>query len=510
VSGRTRRTFAEIESRSNKLANGLLGLGLAKGERVGILLNNCAEYIEIDFALAKAGLARLALNARLSSKEHHYMLIDAEVSTVIYGSNFAETADQLRNEIPEIRHWIRVDYDRGLGSGLGYEDLLSNQSGEKPSLNNDPNDLFSLFYTSGTTGRPKGVMHTHHVMTCVARNLLLDCFDVTHEDRVLLIQPLSHGSGFFTLPAFMRGACSVILEGFDPEEVILTAEQEKISVIKLIPTMLIKLLDETKAKAGDKKLFRSIIYGASPMPVERLKEGLDRFGSVFTQIYGQAEAPATITVLSAEDHMISDSEEDHKRLSSVGRPFLMVKAEVVDPEGRVLPPGKQGELVVESDHVMAGYWRRPKLTADVLKNGRIHTRDIATVDDRGYIYLLGRADEMINSGGFNIAPREVEEVLHSHPSVAETAVIGMPHEKWGQSVHACVVLRPGFETTEAELISFTRSGLGFRHPKNVTFFTSLPRSPYGKVLKSELVDLVTKTHQMHGKEKNKKSRDPSV
>ncbi len=486
VAGGVRRTIAEVDARANRVANGLATLGLRQPQRVALLLKNCAEYMEVDFGLAKAGLVRVALNARLGAGDHRVTLEDADVSALIYGREFEATVRTLAGDFPGIRHWICV----GGGGERDYERWLQSQSDRTPAVTNRPDDLYSLFYTSGTTGKPKGVMHTHRVIARVATNLLLDAFPVAPGDRALLLQPLSHGSGFFMLPAFMRGACSVILDAFDPEEVVRTCARERVTVIKLIPTMLIKLLEATRATARDLGAVRSIIYGASPMPVEKLTEAMERFGPVFVQIYGQAEAPVTITVLPAEEHRPRGSAEEVKRLASVGRPFLTVEARVLDAEGQPVAPGDTGEVVVRSDHVMAGYWRRPDITPDVLRDGAVYTRDMATVDERGYIYLLGRRDEMIISGGFNIAPREVEEVLYAHPAVSEVAVIGVPHPTWGEAVHACVALKPAASASEAELLEFCKAPLGFRRPKGVTFLPELPKNPYGKVLRQELRKLL--------------------
>lgn len=488
VASDVHRTLAEVNARANRLANGLLALGLRRPDRVAVLLRNCAEYMEVDFGLAKAGLVRVSLNARLGLRDHRVMLEDADVSAVIYGEPFGDVAEALRGEFPGTAHWIRLG--RGAGPGIDYEGWLGGQRTNAPLTRNGPDDLYSLFYTSGTTGRPKGVIHTHQIMARVALNLLLDGLPLGRNDRVLLLQPLSHGSGFYMLPAFLRGACSVILDRFDPEEVVHTCRREGVSVIKLIPTMLIRLLDGTRAARAELGDVRSFIYGASPMPVAKLKEAIERFGPVFTQIYGQAEAPVTITVLSAEDHRPGGTESEVRRLGSAGRPFLSVDVQVLGRDGAPVQAGETGEVVVRSDHVMVGYWKRPDLTAEVLKNGALYTRDMATVDEGGYVYLLGRRDEVINSGGFNVAPREVEEVLYGHPAVSEAAVIGMPHGTWGEAIHACVVLKPGTAASESELIEFCKPVLGFRHPKGITFLPALPKNPYGKVLRQELRRLV--------------------
>jgi len=225
VCGPVRRTLREVDARANRVANGLAALGLRRGDRVALLLKNCAEYMELDFGLAKGGFVRVALNARLAAGDHRVTLEDADVRAVVHSGDFADGAEVLRGEFPAIRHWIRV------GGGDGYEHWLAAQQAAAPSVANAPDDLHSLFYTSGTTGKPKGVMHTHRVIARVATNLLLDGFTIDRQDRVLLLQPLSHGSGFFMLPAFMRGACSVILDRFDPAEVVGTCARERIKIL---------------------------------------------------------------------------------------------------------------------------------------------------------------------------------------------------------------------------------------------------------------------------------------
>jgi acyl-CoA synthetase (AMP-forming)/AMP-acid ligase II len=260
------------------------------------------------------------------------------------------------------------------------------------------------------------------------------------------------------------------------------AERHAVETIKLVPTMLLQVLGSGLNAGRELPRLRQIVYGASPMPVQPLEDLLASFGGVFAQLYGQAEAPMCITVLSREDHATGD----RRLLASAGRPYRSVEVRVVDEEGR---DAERGEVVVRGDHLMSGYWEQPGLTAEVLRDGWVHTRDLAEVDERGYVYLLGRTDDMIISGGFNVAPRAVEDVLSRHPAVLESAVIGIPHDTLGEAVTAFVSLRPGRSATEEELVEYTREELGFQKPRQVTILERIPRNAYGKVSKSDLQEL---------------------
>jgi acyl-CoA synthetase (AMP-forming)/AMP-acid ligase II len=314
----------------------------------------------------------------------------------------------------------------------------------------------------------------------VAFGLLLE-FPIRRGQKILLLQPLSHGAGFFMLPYYISGCQCVILPKFDPAATLEIAAEQSIETIKLVPTMLGQLL-QMAPNSRDVPALRRIIYGAAPMPSNWLLEGLQRFGPVFAQLYGQAESPMCITVLPEADHDLDRPE----LLSSAGRPWLSADVRVVGLDGKEVRSGETGEVVVRAATTMSGYWNLPEETAEVFVDGRLHTRDLATVDERGYVYLLGRRDDMINSGGFMIAPRTVEEVLHQHSGILEAAVIGIPDPVWGEAVKAVVVLRPGVKVTAEDVIAFCRDRLGFQRPRYVDIRTALPKNAYGKVLKTML------------------------
>jgi acyl-CoA synthetase (AMP-forming)/AMP-acid ligase II len=343
-------------------------------------------------------------------------------------------------------------------------------------------------YTSGTTGEPKGAMHTHATRLAVTANLLLEMPPAAATDRLLHVAPLTHGSGMFVLPYFVRGACSVILPRFDAEQALATMEEQEITCVKIVPTILRNLLAAPSIGRRRFRALRSLIYGASPMPLEWLLEGHGRFGNVFTQLYGQVEAPMTITVLRREDHERAIATPDSREiLRSAGRPWWTVQVRVVDTDGRDVDHGEVGEVIVRGPHVMRGYWNQPEATAETIRDGWVHTRDLGRFDERRYLYLVDRTSDMIITGGYNVYPREVEDVLMTHSGVAEVAVLGVPDDVWGESVRAFVVTRDGVSVSLEELDQLCRSKLaGFKKPRSYEFIGEIPKNANGKPLRRAL------------------------
>jgi acyl-CoA synthetase (AMP-forming)/AMP-acid ligase II len=303
------------------------------------------------------------------------------------------------------------------------------------------------------------------------------------------MQPLYHGAGSYVAPVWIRGATHVIVSDFDPEIILEAIEKEKVTVLKTIPTLLIRLIGHPDIKKRDLSSLRTIVYGASPMPTGKLKEAISIFGPILIQTYGQSEAPNTITLLKKEDHIIKGTPQEVARLSSAGRPYSEVEVRIVDEKGNDVPPGVEGEVIVRGDVTMGGYWMDPIKTAETFRDGWIYTGDIGRWDELGYLYLVDRKGEMIISGGLNIYPSEVEQVLNEHKAVLEAAVFGVPDESWGESVKAVVVLKPGFKASEQELIEFCRNSLpGYKKPKSVEFRDTLPKSGAGKILRKALKD----------------------
>jgi acyl-CoA synthetase (AMP-forming)/AMP-acid ligase II len=493
------RSFAQLEERSNRLANALLARGLKHGDRVATWLENSIRCVELDFALAKAGLVRVSLNPRLTPREAQYIVQDSDARCLVWGASFDAQIAQVIHDAPELE--LRVRASEGTApsaAGEDFEAFLASGAAQVPAREVDAEDLYCLFYTSGTTGRPKGVMLTHRAMLHVAWNLLMEVGPLAIGEKVLLMQPLSHGAGFFVLPQWMKGGCSVIMRSFDPAEVLRLAAVHEIEVIKLIPTMLQRILRVPGVAQVKLPKLRAMIYGASPMPAEPLKQAIDVFGpEKLVQIYGQSECPVTLSVLHAGEHRL-----DHpypQRLLSAGRPWATVEMRVVDDDFQDVAPGGIGEVVLRGPHMMSGYWKRPEQTREALRDGWLKTNDMGRIDEHGYVYLLGRKDEMIISGGYNIAPREVEDVLYQHAGVQEAAVVGESDTEWGQAVVAYVVLRETHAGQGRELLAFSREQLGFKKPQRIYTLPELPKNAAGKIQKSALKPALA-IECLHGKE----------
>jgi len=488
----TRRTFGDLNKRVNCLANGLLSLGIKKGDRVGMLLKNCIEFIEIDFALSKSGIVRVPLNARLTGADHEYMLNDSGANTLIFGEGFTDVVKTIAPSLKKVEKWIYVSegLEKEHSYQLDYEQLIKGSPSGEPTGEITEEDLHTLFYTSGTTGKPKGAMLTQKSWANVAINLVLDYGPMTENDVILNTQPLSHGAGFFVLPYFIRGGTNVLIPEFKPSLVFETIEREKVNVLKLVPSMLYQLMEASEKTQYDLSSLHSIIYGGSPIAVPRLIEAVKYFGKKLVQLYGQGEVPMCITTLSRRDHIIEGPEEVIKRLSSAGKPCLNVEVKVVNEDGKDLCPREVGEVIVRGYHMMKGYWNLPEATSEVIRDGWVYTGDLGYFDSKGYLFLVDRRRDVIISGAFNIYPKEIEDVIVTHPKVKEVTVIGVPDEKWGEAVKAIVVPKEGAQIRGQEIIDYCRDHMAsFKKPKSVDFVKELPRNPYGKVQKTALRDL---------------------
>ncbi len=473
-------SLREVNERANRLANALADLGLRPRDRVASLMGNCLQYPEIEFACVKGSFPQVPLNPRLTAAEQLYQVDESETSAVIMQHHDVDLIKPIRQELKKVKHFICFD---GKEPGmLDYDELLTSASPEEPGGELEPGDVGEIRYTSGTTGPPKGIMLTHWSRMAITRNLLVDHLGgLTSEDKFIALQPLYHGAGWFILPVWMRGVTHFIVPRYDPGIAFDIIEKEGVTVVKTVPTVLIRLLDSPELKRHNLSTIHTIIYGGSPMPVERLKEAINIFGPVFVNLYGQMEAAMTITWLAKWEH-------SGERLGSVGRPCTFVEVKVVDDNDREVTPGEIGEVILRGDHQMVGYLNRPEATAETIRNGWIYTKDLGTVDKDGYIYLTGgRKSEMIISGGLNIYPAEVEQALYLHLAVLEAGAIGVADPVWGEAVKACVVLKEGQQATEQEIIDICKRNLaGYKVPKSVDFFKELPHNIAGKIMYGEL------------------------
>ena len=467
LGARTVLTYGELGLRVARLSSGLrFRLGLKKGDRVALYMQNCVEYFEVLFAAWHAGLVAVPVNAKLHPRELRWILDNAGAKAcfTLAGVEGIETI--------------------GVRS-KAFDALLLEASA--PDAEVRPDDPAWLFYTSGTTGTPKGAMRTHRNLLFATHAYFADIDRLFPGDAILHAAPLSHGSGLYALPHFAAGAVNVIPEsgGFDAGEVFDLIDAHPNASFFAAPTMLVRLLAVPSARAVPN--LKTISYGGAPMYVSDAVRAIDLFGPRLYQLFGQGESPMTITGLPQAWHADLGNSRFRERLASCGFARTGVEVRVVDDAERDLPAGEVGEIVTRSDCVMAGYWQNPEATASTLRGGWLHTGDLGSLDAEGFLTLRDRSKDMIISGGSNIYPREVEEVLLTHPAVAECSVVGREHPEWGEEVVAFVVPRAGESVTAQALDALCLARIArFKRPKDYRFVEALPKNNYGKVLKTEL------------------------
>lgn len=452
---------------------------LEAGARVAIAMENRPEFFEVLFAVWRAGLCAVPMNAKLHAREFAYILADS-------GATLCFVSAALRSGI------AAEAKDLACLSVLSVDDhdfAALSEDAPLPPVDIAPTDPAWLFYTSGTTGRPKGAVLTARNLIFMINSYYADIERVGPGDTMIHAAPLSHGSGLYALPHMAQGGQQVIPESshFSADEIFtLIARHPRVSMFAA-PTMVVRLINSAAAAREDLQNLRTIVYGGAPMYAADLDKALDLFGPKLAQIYGQGESPMTITALSKADHAAKNHPRYRERLGSCGLARTGVEVRVVDDDGRDMESGAIGEVVTQSDCVMAGYWNNPAASATALKGGWLHTGDLGSLDAEGYLTLKDRSKDLIISGGANIYPREIEEVLLRHESVAEVSVIGAPHPDWGEEVVAVVVRRPGRKLGADELDRLCLDHIArFKRPKRYLFTENLPKNNYGKVLKTEL------------------------
>ena len=475
------RTFAQLGDRVARIANGLLAQGLCPGDRVLDLQRNSTTYVETDLAIRAAGLVRAALNYRLHPSDWERIAADSGARGLVYDPAFEEQTEALRSGID-------VVVCTGDGPGLSLEKLIADApAGRIPARG--PDALCGLHYSSGTTGHPKGAQRTH-------RNWMASVVNMTHDvlggppgpqDCYVHAGPITHTSGLFVLPFLVAGARQVVQPVWDPEGFVAAVRERGVTHTAIVPTMVARLL----ASGADRDSLRGLKmlgYAGAPMPPEQMRQAHDRLTPNLVQYYGLVEAIPPVTVLDASDHARGLAGEPDL-LTSAGRPALGVEIAVVDEDGREVPPGETGEVVTRGDHVMAGYWnadRREDLSKSVV-DGWLHTGDLGRVSADGHLWLVDRKGDMIISGGYNIYPREVEDVIAEVPSVAEVAVVGVADQDWGQRVVALVTARPGESVDPGAVLAHCRERMAsYKKPKEVRVVTELPLNSTGKIAKKVL------------------------
>ncbi len=474
-----------LDERVDRVAHALKKGGLRPGARVAILLANCFEYFEVYFGIARAGLIAVPVNYRLTPREMAQVIGSASPELFVFGANFIEAASELESLLPELTcRWLVGEGEAA--DALRYEGVLAGAQGRGDVWAGDKSDTFAIFFTSGTTGLPKGAMVSHLNLEANGYNQMLADGSLA-DDVNLVATPLYHmGALFMAVTYMMLGCTHVILEKFDPDDWLELVAQERVTVSLLVPTMINAIINAPSFGQADVSSLRLIFYGGGPMPPAVLERALDRLSCGFTQGYGLTET-LEATFLVAKDHRPDGTDDHRRRLKSAGREAVGAEIRIVGPHGDDLASNEIGEILVRSRSVISGYWQNAKATGDAIRDGWFHTGDLGYLDDKRYLYVVDRLKDMVVSGGMNIYTKEVEDVLYDHPAVLEAAVYGVPDEKWGEQVTAAVVLRPAADASVEDLTAHCSKYLaGYKRPKVYHFLDSLPKNPSGKILKRDL------------------------
>jgi len=480
ISQEGRWSYKALDERTNRLAGAFLSAGLTKGDRIAILFHNSSFFVEAYFAAVKIGLVVTPVNFRFTGSEIVYVLNDAQPLLLLYGSEFEKTLLAVRDQLISVRHFVSPQNTDSLLAD-DYEEFLADGPADITNAASrvSENDPCQLMYTSGTTGKPKGATLTHRNVLWNLYNTIWARQDQAGE-RAIIVGPLYHTAALnnhLTIQVALGGT-SIIIRKFDPQALLRTIEKEKATIVSGAPALYNMLLQHPKAPKYDTRSITKCTSGSDKLPMEIKKRLLEFFPNIqgIYDVYGLTEASPSITILNAADSLRKDG--------SVGKVLPFVDARIVDEDHNRLPPGVVGELICRGPNVMQGYHRNPQATAETIQNGWLFTGDLARMDDEGFLYIVDRKKEMIVSGGENIYPREIEEVIIKHPSVADVAVIGIPHSKWGETVKAFVVPGQGQILDEKKVIDFCKKYLAsYKKPTVVAIVPEIPRNPSGKALK---------------------------
>lgn len=478
-------TFRELDERSSRLANALLALGAKKGDRIGVQAWNRPELIELECALYKAGLVKVAVNARLSPAEVVDTITNAQPVIMIAGPGHVASVAGLAAGFTTVRHFIA--FGAGHEGFLDYESLLREAPDENPDVEMCADDLAVLHYTSGSTGKLKAAMQTVGNRMASLRKVVMGRLRAGPGDVLALAGPITHASGMFIQPFLFQGGTILLHERFEPESFLASIEKHRVTACFLVPTMINMLIAHPRARDYDLTSLRQVTYGSAPMAPSRIREAWQLLGPVLSQGYGAGETTGGLVTLTTADHRDAIEGGQEELLSSCGRAFGESELKLVNDDGDEVGPDEVGEIVIRGADVFAGYWREPELSAAAVKDGWLHTGDLARMDARGFLYIVDRKKEMIISGGFNVYPSEIEQAMYRHPAVYEVCVVGVPDPIWGEAVKAVVVVREGHAATEAELIEHCRTLLAdFKKPRSVEFASELPKNANGKLSRKEV------------------------
>jgi fatty-acyl-CoA synthase len=479
--GDTVASYREVRERTSQFIQALASKGVGQGSPVAVLSANRPEVLYNMAAMMISGCRGTPLHPLGSLDDHAYVCNDAGIETLVYDPGFfGERARGLKERVPSLKNLL------AFGPGEGGEDYgaLADQFSPQPLVAADiePEAASALIYTGGTTGKPKGVMATARSSAYMTMIQMAE-WEFPDEIRMLVATPLSHAAGAVFVPTLMKGGALYAMSGFSPAEFFGMIEKHKITTTFLVPVMIYVLLDSPQAKSADLSSLETLVYGASAISPARLAEGIRKWGPIFFQCYGQSEAPMVLSHLKKAEHDLDKPE----RLASCGRPTPWVHLALLDDNNQEVARGEAGEICVRGPLVMAGYHGLPEESAEAFAGGWMHTGDVGRFDDDGFLYIVDRKKDMIVSGGFNVFPREVEDVIATHPSVAQVAVIGVPDDTWGEAVKAIVVPRPGETIKADELVALVKQAKGsVQAPKSVDVVEVIPCSPLGKPDKKAL------------------------
>jgi acyl-CoA synthetase (AMP-forming)/AMP-acid ligase II len=456
-------SFKEFDAATDRIGNHLLAQGLHPGDRVGVMLPNGIECLVMYYALAKSGLVRVPLNENDTQAQNSYKLEDAGCRAIVHNGNRPPGGADIIFETDV--SWLEANAWSG--------------PHEPCYMPRDPEAPYRLGYTGGTTGMPKAVTLTMRGEHAEVANFLIDLMpDIGEGDTFLHAAPIIHASGAYFLPSFARGARSFIMTKFDAKTWLEELQSTQASYSFLVPTMIALVIDVPGVDDYDTSSLRRLCWGASPIPPSVSEKAQRIFGKVLAQSYGQSEAPMAITVLQPEEH---------DRIGSAGRAYTLMEVATMDEDDQFLPAGEIGEVVARGPLLMKGYWNKPELTEQTIRNGWLHTGDLGYLDEEGYVFLVDRKNDLIISGGSNVYPREVEDALNDHPAVKEAAVVGIPDDTWGEIIHGVVAVR--FDVSEQELLDFVAARVPkYKRPRSVAIWPVLPKSPAAKILRREVRD----------------------
>jgi acyl-CoA synthetase (AMP-forming)/AMP-acid ligase II len=479
-------TYRELNAWRNQIANALLEVGVQKGDRVGLLMPNCLEFIPIQHAIWAAGAVLVQMAPRAAADAFRSNLAQTAATTLVYHAKFEHAVTSIRDQLPKLQTLIRFGGTESTPRIDTHDltGLVERQATTRPDVHIDDHDEAYVLFTSGSTGDPKGVVNSHFTWGYYAISAGLDVADIRPGEVFAHGAPLTHFSQAFVMPTFVRGGTNVMLPGLDVDTLLTNIERHRVTATAVVPTVVYLLLDDPRRSDFDLSTLKTMIYAGAPIAPERLRQALDAFGPIFVQTYAGTEQ-GFVSCLRKHEHR-ADDKAWTARLASAGRPLFPVQVSVRGEHGGDVPTGDAGEICTKQLGQMQTYLD-PARNREALRDGWVYTGDIGQVDQDGFLYLVDRKKDMVVSGGFNVFPRQVEDVLSTHPAIANSAVIGVPHPKWGEAVLAIVVIKADLSVTEDELIDHVKSALGsVAAPKSIVFADELPTNPAGKVDKKSL------------------------